>query len=199
MAKRRVEGRFFGLRINCEHVPLLPASIVRSFLDKPSGTPHVLVWKNPWDDTVEEVASMVPVKPPACFSFVEAIEVSRLGHGPTDAHLFRRPLPRNGGNALFLECPNCRVLRRGLYGWAAGGPTTRSVFRSGWQCHKCAGLRYASEGGALLVRSRGVLGKMLGVARANRPQPWLPLVLPLTGRSTQLLESADISELLGIL
>jgi hypothetical protein len=33
----------------------------------------------------------------------------------------------------------------------------------------------ASEGGALLVRSRGVLGKMLGVARAKRPKPWLIL------------------------
>lgn len=118
---------------------------------------------------------MVRAKPPACFSFVEAIELSRSGHSTTDVHLFRRSLPRNGGSTLLLECPNCRELRRGLYGWKAGAPNTRSAFRSGWQCRECAGLRYASEGGALLVRSRGFLGKVLGVARAKRPQPWLPM------------------------
>jgi hypothetical protein len=130
------------------------------------------------------------VAPPECFPNVEAIEVSRPGKSITDVHVFRRSMPRNGGNDVFLECPGCRRLRRALYGWTAGGATTRSAHRSQCQCRACAGLRYASEGGALLVRSRGVLGKMLGVARAKRPQPWLPHMLPLHGAATDSYKSA---------
>jgi hypothetical protein len=50
------------------------------------------------------------VVPPACFSDVEAIEVRRVGKNSiTDLHIFRRPLPRNGGHDIFLECPGCRA------------------------------------------------------------------------------------------
>jgi hypothetical protein len=177
MVKQRKEGRFFGLRVDCERVPLLPASVVRLVLDETHWGQCHLIWKNPWDGTIEEEVRVMRVAPPACFPNVEAIEVSRPGKSITDVHVFRRPMPRNGGNDVFLECPGCRRLRRGLYGWTAGGATTRSAYSSQWQCRECAGLRYASEGGALLVRSRGVLGKMLGVARAERPKPWLPYVL----------------------
>ena len=31
----RRSGRFFGRRVNCEHVPALPASVVRRILDDP--------------------------------------------------------------------------------------------------------------------------------------------------------------------
>jgi hypothetical protein len=44
-------------------------------------------------------------------------------------NVFRRPLPRNGGKDVFLECPGCRKLRRGLYGWTAVGMTMPSA---GW-------------------------------------------------------------------
>jgi hypothetical protein len=177
MVKHRLEGRFFGLRIDCERVPLLPAWVVRWIIDGRNEGQYPLIWRNPWNGAIEEEVLVMRVAPPACFPNVEAIEVSRPGKSITDVHVFRRPMPRNGGNDVFLECPGCRRLRRGLYGWAAGGATTRSVYRSQWQCRECAGLRYASEGGALLVRSRGLLGKMLGVARAKRPQPWLPHLL----------------------
>jgi hypothetical protein len=177
MVKQRKEGRYFGLRIDCERVPLLPARVVRWILHDPQRSPCQLIWQNPWDGAIEEEVQVMRVAPPACFYEVEAIEVNRPGKSITDVHVFRRALPRNGGNDVFLECPGCRRLRRGLYGWAAGGATTRSAYSSQWQCRDCAGLRYASEGGALLVRSRGVLAKILGVARAKRPQPWLPYVL----------------------
>jgi hypothetical protein len=65
-------------------------------------------------------------------------------------------------------------------GWNDAGIATGAVYNA-----ECAGLRYASEGGALLVRSRGVLGKMLGVAKAKRPQPWLPHMVRLYGAATE--------------
>ena len=37
-------------------------------------------------------------------------------------------------------------------------------------------LRYSSEGGALLIRSRGLLGLLFGVGHSPRPEPWYPLV-----------------------
>jgi hypothetical protein len=51
-----------------------------------------------------------------------------------------------------------------------------NVLRLLRQCRTCAGLRYASEGGALLIRSRRVMGRLLGVGRSPRPEPWEPLI-----------------------
>jgi len=173
MVKQRREGRFFGPRIDCERVPLLPAAVVRRILAGPYWGRYLLIWQNAWNGAIEDLVRVKRAVSP-CFPHIEAIEVERPGKSTTDLHLFCRPLPRNGGNTLFFECPGCGGLRRALYGWSAGDSTTRSVFHSQWQCRDCAGLRYASEGGALLVRSPGFLGKMLGVVRARRPEPWLP-------------------------
>lgn len=178
MAKQRWRGRFFGLRIDCERVPLLPVGVARCILADPDWNRYQLIWLNEWTGVIEDLVWVRRVVAP-CFPKVEAIEVERPGKSTTDLHLFRRALPRNGGNDLFLECPGCRTFRRALYGWSAGGTTIRSVDRSQWQCRECARLRYASEGGALLVRSRGALGRMLGVGRAPRPSPWLPRIFPI--------------------
>jgi|SRR6267143_1270509 len=172
--RQRREGRFFGLRVNCEQVPSLPAWAVRRILDDPRKIPYLLVWRRPWDGAIKEVVRVMRVAPPACFPEVEAIEVKRSGRSVTDLHVFRRLLPRHGGHDIFLECPGCRELRRALYGWEAGGATTRSAYLSQWQCRECAGLRYASEGGALLIRSRGIIGRMFGVGRSGRPKPCYP-------------------------
>ena len=134
MVMQRREGRFFGLRVDCERVPLLPVVIIRSIVDGSYGTPYLLTWLNPWDRTVEEVAEASRVAPPSCFPDVEAVEIRRSHESTCDLHIFRRMLPRNGGSDMFLECPGCLTLRRGLYGWTAGGPTTRSAYRSQCQC-----------------------------------------------------------------
>jgi hypothetical protein len=63
----------------------------------------------------------------------------------------------NGGSVRLLICPYCGIPRRGLYGWELGGHYTSIVTRSTWGCRKCNLLRYASEGGALLIRPRGTL------------------------------------------
>jgi hypothetical protein len=110
MVRQRREGRFFGPRINCERVRLLPASVVRRILNHPRRSQHLLIWQNPWDGAIEEEVQVTRVEPPRCFSGIEAIEVSRSAMSTTDLHVFRRPLPRNGGNDVFLECPGCRKL-----------------------------------------------------------------------------------------
>ena len=144
----RSEGRFFGHRVNCEQVPFLPAWAVACMLDDPRKIPYLLVWKRPEGSAVREV-----------------VRVSTYGQFPADwAEIKRpdgtrdlirtllRPLPRNGGKARLLICPYCKIPRRGLYGWEPGGHYTSRVTRSTWGCRKCSLLRYASEGGALLIR-----------------------------------------------
>lgn len=64
-------------------------------------------------------------------------------------------LPRGNGRDLFLMCRRCARLRRKLYAWEARGPYASSARTTDWQCRTCAGLRYASEGGALVLRSSG--------------------------------------------
>jgi len=79
---------------------------------------------------------------------------------------------------LALELFALRKAASGLYGAGVGDDGRfYAVRRANWECRKCAGLRYASEGGALLIRSRGRLGRLFGVGRIARPEPWLPYVL----------------------
>jgi hypothetical protein len=69
-----------------------------------------------------------------------------------------------------------------------GGQYTSNSTRSGWGCRKCNLLRYASEGGALLVRPRGTLGLMFGIVHSPRPESWFPYVF------TSPKETAEGSE-----
>src|SRR5262245_12385896 len=132
MVKQRSEGRFFGCRLNCEEIPALPVSIVRQVLEDYGDEPHLLIWRNSWDGQVEEVATINRGLVPRCFSEAEAVEVRRP-NCITDLYVFRRPLPRNGGNDAFLECPVCNNLSRALYGWASAAGTTRTVYGSEWR------------------------------------------------------------------
>jgi hypothetical protein len=173
-ARTRCGGRFFGRRVNCEQVPLLPAWAVAQVLDDPQKIPHLLVWESRSDDTVWETVHV------ALHSEAGAVEIRRQNGTSNFIRTISRPLPRNGGSARLLICPYCQIPRRGLYGWELGGPNTTSVTRSNWRCRACNKLRYASEGGALLVRRRGTIGRMLeatlGRGRSDRPEPWYPYV-----------------------
>lgn len=172
---RSGQGRFFALRVNCEQVPSLPAWAIRMVLDDPRSLAQLFIWKWPWDGKIEDVILVKRVVSPTCFPDVEALELRRSARNITGVHVFRRPMPRNGGYDIFMECPDCRSLKRALYSWTAGGAITRSAFQSEWRCRTCARLSYASEGGAPLARSRGIVGKIFGIARAPRPKSWLPL------------------------
>lgn len=166
----RCGGRFFGRRVNCEQVPLLPAWAVSIVLDDPRKIPYVLVWESGSDDTVWESVRITP----QCET--GSVEIRRPDETINFIRAVSRPLPRNGGLACLLICPACHNPRRGLYGWEPGGRFTCSTVQSNWKCRACNKLRYASEGGALLLRGRGASARGFGVGRSERPDPWYPEV-----------------------
>jgi hypothetical protein len=168
----RYEGRFFGRRINCEQVPLLPAWVVAQVLDDPKKIRYLLVWKSRSDNTVQEAVHIAPC------SEIGVVEIRRQDGATNLIRTASRPLPRNGGSARLLICPRCEIPRRGLYGWEPGGRFTSSAVSSNWGCRACNKLRYVSEGGALALRGRGAIAQMFeasfGRSRSNRPEPWYP-------------------------
>jgi hypothetical protein len=101
------------------------------------------------------------------------VEIQRDDETTDIIRTLLRSLPRNGGSVRLLICPDCLSPRRGLYGWEPdeNGRFNTSVARSNWRCRACHKLRYASEGGALVLRSR-----MFGRSRCARPEPWYPIV-----------------------
>jgi hypothetical protein len=178
----------FGRRVNCEQVPLLPASVVAWILDDSEEVPCVLVWK----DSSGTVQESVHVAPDA---EIGAVEIKRGDGTPEIIDTLLRPLPRNGGSVRLLICPYCQTPRRGLYGWEPGGRFTSSAVRSSWGCRACNHLRYASEGGALVHRGRGRLGRMLeatfGRSRSERPKPWYPEIFRVARQSGTSLTVLD--------
>jgi hypothetical protein len=109
----------------------------------------------------------------------DSIEVKRTDGSAVHLRVFKRSLPKSVGNYLLLACPICCSLRRALYGWEPGGEFTSSALKSQWQCRRCARLRYASEGGALVFRSRcAALRPFTTLWPSERPDPWYPLVFP---------------------
>lgn len=131
-------GRFTGERVNLEHVPRLPASVVAYVLAE--GRVVRLRWVPYCPDWQGEAATVHPE---------EGAVLVRRTRGewaawPVRVEVERRPLPRRGGQALLLRCPECSRPVRHLYAWARTGD--RRVRLASWPCHRCAGLRYVSEG-----------------------------------------------------
>jgi hypothetical protein len=184
----RCEGRFLGRRVNCEQVPLLPAGVVASMLDDTRKIPYLLIWKSRSDGTVKEAARIAPYYAAAGRGgpdWTGALEIKRHDGTRDFIRTLLRTLPRNSGRVRLLICPYCSIPRRGLYGWEPGGRFTNSVVRSTWGCRKCNLLRYASEGGALLIRPRGTLGLVFGTSHSPRPESWLPDVFTSTEQAAE--------------
>ena len=165
----------YRARINCESVPLLPAWAVRCYLDDPRKVPYLLVWQGPRDGQVKEAVRLAPFvdphsSPAETYGLVEA---KRSDASVSVLRFVWRMLPRNGGRALLLCCLYCSKPCRSLYGWewdSCSGVSNR-VRQITWRCRACAGLRYASEGGALCPpKEFAVFGNY------SRPDPWLPWV-----------------------
>lgn len=175
--RRRCGGRFFGRRVNCEYVPLLPAAAVRQILDDPRNVPYLLVWKRDQDRKIKEAVRVSRIPSQSHFGGMAAIEIKRTNRVSVHVRIFKRALPRNGGYYLLFSCPSCCCRCKGLYAWEAAGRYTSSAERSQWQCRKCAQLRFASEGGALLIRHRGWIARFHGPElRSERPEPWHPYI-----------------------
>jgi hypothetical protein len=160
----RDEGRFDGPRVDCEQVPFLPAWAVAWALDDPRKIPYLLVWRRPEDSSAREIVrvSVYSERPSRGVNRTSCAETKRPDGTRDLLHTHSKPLPRNGGKARLLVCPRCQSPRRGPYGWELGGKYTAGVRRSPWGCRKCSLLRYASEGGSLLIRPR--------------PESWFPSV-----------------------
>jgi hypothetical protein len=184
-AQRRYDGKFFGRRVNCEGVPILAAWVISRVLDDPRRIPYLLLWRNEHDGEVKEAVRVsAKIDPPVPFplDWTEVFEIKRTDGTRNFLRTMRRPLPRNGGSVRLLVCPYCGKPRHALYGWELDlqGRYTTSARIAEWKCRACARLRYASEGGALVFRSRGHLFRAIemqyGPARSPRPEQWYPYV-----------------------
>lgn len=181
--RERRAGRFFGRRVNCERVPSLPARVVSRVLDDPRKFPYLLLWTSRDDGVVQEGVRLASYsEPPSPFpmDWTGWVEVKRHDGSRSLIRTVVLPLPRNGGESRFLLCPICQIPRRSLFGWEVNhwGRYTASARTCSWRCRACASLRYASEGGALVLRSRFAFFKMIeqryGGCRSPRPEPWYP-------------------------
>jgi len=180
--RERRSGRFFGRRVNCEHVPLLPSWAVAKMLDDPRKIPYLLIWKSEHDGEIKEAVRIAPhYETPGLggLDWTGAVEIKRHDGTRNFIRTLLRPLPRNRGSVRLLICPYCNTGRRALYGWQPGGQYTSSSVTCPWQCRSCAGLRYASEGEALVFRSRWAFARLIEGqfgCRSPRPESWLPCV-----------------------
>jgi hypothetical protein len=168
-------GRYVGPRVNCEYVPCLPAGALSWVLDDPRQVPYLMVWRDE-DSGRILLASRVTAYTGMNDQELEVdggrlVEIKGTDGRPNWILTIERPLPRNEGKARILVCPRCQRPRRALYPWKLNPARPHAVFTSTWQCRSCARLRYASEGGALLMRSR-----VFGTWSSDRPDSWYPFV-----------------------
>jgi hypothetical protein len=171
----------FRARINCENIPVIPAWLVRHCLDDPRKIPYLFVWKSERDGEAKEGVRLSRYSEAGPWDWTGWVELKRTDGTHTLVRTIERTLPRNGGKALLLICPGCRKPCRALYGWEWDNFSRRSdrCRRSNWECRCCAGLRYSSEGGALLIRGgpvSRVLGRPVPDSPSPRPELWLPYV-----------------------
>lgn len=192
-------GHFLGFwaRLNCENMPVIPAWLVRSNLDDPRRIPYLLVWKDDrHEGKIMEAVRLAHFT--ACGREAnDYVELKRTDEGTTVLRIVWRTLPRNGGQALFLFCPQCETPRRHVYGWewdSFSGWSNR-VRSISWRCRSCARLRYSSEGGYLRPGFRGNLGSMFrALGNLPRPESWLPYVFT----SPEAAAEAGICELSSV-
>ena len=144
-AQARREGRFYGLRVNVEDVPRLPAYVARYVLEDPRARPYLVTWTDRRIGENETVALALRVEPQE-----GGLVRFRTRGLEAIAGTVRVPIP-GGRAALLWRCPLCARARRFLYlgrisSWGLG------VARPG--CARCNGLRWSSQGRPL-GRGRG--------------------------------------------
>ena len=190
--ERGPDGRFLGswARLDCEEMPVIAAWIVRANLDDPHRIPYLLVWRGDRElrgsscarlqdgDLKEAVRLTCHMSAGGTW----VAELKRTEGSLTVLRIVWRTLPRNGGRALFLLCPQCNIPRRFVYGWQWDSFSGRSnrVRQVPWCCRSCNLLRYSSEGGYLCQGKRAnSMFRAFGLGNVgNLPRPvrWYPHV-----------------------
>ena len=141
--------------------------------------PYLIVWKSRMDGEVKQGVRVARSVPVTNLSEAESVEIKWRDGSTVPVYLVWRRQP-HGGRALLLRCTRCGKPCRALYGAKVGDDGRFYVaLRANWECRECAGLRYSSEGGALLLRG-GPISRLLRLpipdVSSPRPEPWLPLV-----------------------
>jgi hypothetical protein len=193
--RRGWHQRYLGPRVNCESVPCLPARVVAWVLDDPRRVPYLVLWQDRFSEAISEAVRVSIYSDPAPldrhFDWTGWVEVKRTNGTRSLVQTVKRALPRNGGQARLVVCPNCQRLRRALYAWEVNRSYTNSARVARWRCRVCAGLRYTSEGGALVIHPCTDLGRLIeaveGPSRSPRPEPWYPYVFADPRDAEQLL------------
>jgi hypothetical protein len=177
---RRWGGRFVAFRIDCERVPQLPAWAVRWVWEDPRRIPYLLLWKHPRDGVIKDAVRIARPIPRTNLPEADSVEIKRADGSTVPIYLAWRRQP-HGGRCLLLRCWQCQRPSRALYGWRVGndGRYYRAELAD-WQCRRCAGLSYASEGDALLYHRSSVVSRIFRLPYAavssSRPEVWLPYV-----------------------
>ncbi len=151
--RRGYQGRFVGARLNVEAVPRLPAAAVRAALEDPLCRSYAFIWLlegRPVNGVGEIAYSVVacreegiqcwPMGPSTRFSPGPGGSDRRGGEVQTK---YRR-LPRGYGVELLILCGSCEEPVRFLFAWRRKGNACSVA--GGWECRRCAGLSFASEG-----------------------------------------------------
>jgi hypothetical protein len=182
--RRGWHQRYLGPRANCESVPCLSAGVVARVLDDPRRVPYLVLWQDRFSEAISEAVRVSIYSDPAPLDrdldWTGWVEVKRTDGTRSLVQTVKHALPRNGGLDRLVICPNCQRLRRALYAWEVDRSYTNSARVTRWRCRVCAGLRYTSEGGALVFRPRTELGRQIqaieGVSKSPRPALWYPYV-----------------------
>jgi len=168
--KRRDDGRFAGYRVNYEVVPCLPAHIVAKCLSDPRRVPYLLIWRHRYKGVIREVARLASPYPEHDWFGTGWVEVKRGDGSKQSVRVSQRAYKS------MLICNSCQKPHLALYAWETN-EGARNVSPAEWPCRVCAGLSYASEGRALLIRRLlPQLKPFWRLLRKPRPEPWEPLV-----------------------
>src|ERR1700722_8993166 len=115
MVEQRQQGRGwhghflgFSARLNCENIPVIPAWLVRCWLEDPRRIPYLLVWKDERYGGIKEAVRLTwYVDPSNSNAPRNHVELKRTDGTATVLRIVWQMLPRNGGRTLWLNCSYC--------------------------------------------------------------------------------------------
>src|SRR5258708_790695 len=117
---RRSGGRFYGFRVNCEQVPMLPAWTVREVLDDPRMVPYLIVWKSRTGNEVKQAVrlarSVLLINP----SEVESAEIKWPDGNTVPVYLVWRRQPHGGCALLQKRCETTAAQKDTSAPWGPG-------------------------------------------------------------------------------